>query len=144
MEKEGMGVGSVSVILIFSILCLTIFSLITLSISRNNSALADARADLVVSYYEADAKSELIVAHIKESIETDGKFPTKVGDTTIELNFDDDLGIETAVFIYPISDEKELYVRVAMDGNKLRVLNWQMLNIGEWEFDGSLGVWLDW
>ena len=37
---------------------------------------------------------------------------------------------------------KELYVKLAMDGDSAYILSWQMLDIGDWEYDSSLNVWI--
>jgi len=43
MGKSGIGVGSASIVLVFAILCLTIFSLITYVVAGNEKALVDAK-----------------------------------------------------------------------------------------------------
>jgi hypothetical protein len=57
MDKKGMGIGSASLVLIFAVLCLTVFALISLSAAQNDKALADANAALVKAYYETEDPS---------------------------------------------------------------------------------------
>ena len=54
MKNGGIGVGSASIVLVFAVLCLTVFSLITLVVAGNDKVLVDAGAKLVTAYYEAD------------------------------------------------------------------------------------------
>ena len=138
MNKGGIGVGSASIVLVFAVLCLTVFSLITLVVAKNNQALAETEAGLVTGYYEADALAENIVAAILEA----GEVPDSVRGVEIDSYWDMDLEAEVASFVCPLSDKKELYVKLALDGDGVDVINWQMLDIGQWEFDDSLGVWI--
>ena len=139
MNKGGIGVGSASIVLVFAVLCLTVFSLITLVVARNNRALADTEARLVEGYYEADAVAEGILAEIREA----GYIPDTVKNTEIDSGWDMALEMDVATYLCPISDAKELYVKLAVDGDSVYIVGWQMLDIGEWEFDGSLGVWIN-
>ena len=138
MNKGGMGVGSASIVLVFAVLCLTVFSLITLVVARNNKALADAEASLVTGYYKADTLAERILAGILEA----GAMPDTVNGVEIDISWDMARDADVASYICPISDIKELYVRLAIHEDSVEILNWQMLDIGEWEYDSSLGVWL--
>jgi len=138
MNKGGIGVGSASVVLVFAVLCLTVFSLITLLVARNNRALAETEASLVTGYYEADALAEQIIAEILKA----GTIPDSVRGVEIDTSWDMNLEIEVITYLCPLSDKKELYVKLAVDGDDVDILNWQMLDIGQWEFDDSLGVWI--
>jgi len=137
MKNGGIGVGSASIVLVFAVLCLTVFSIITFLIAGNGKALVDAEAKLVVGYYKADTIAENVVAEI---IGADTIPDNVLGiDITSDWNFES--GAETAHFTCPISELKELYVCIAKNGNSYDILSWQMLDIGQWEFDDSLNVW---
>jgi len=138
MNKGGLGVGSASIVLVFAVLCLTVFSLITLVVARNDKALADAEAELVVGYYEADKQAEIILAEIIET----GYIPESISGVEIRSGWDMDLEMDVASYVCPLSDKKELYVKVAMYDDIINILSWQMLDIGAWELDDSLNVWL--
>ena len=138
MNKGGIGVGSASIVLVFAVLCLTVFSLITLVVAKNNKALADAEAKLVTGYYEADTMAENVLAEILET----GTMPDSAGGLEINYGWDIDLEMDVASYVCPLSDKKELYVKVGIDGDSINIISWQMLDIGEWKSDDSLGVWL--
>jgi len=137
MKNGGIGVGSASVILVFSVLCLTVFSLITLVVAGNSKALADAEKKLVLGYYEADTLAEQIVAEIVQA----GFVSDNIRDIEIMSEFDFETGEETAYFICPISGQKELYVRLTFNGHTCDILSWRMRDIGDWVVDDSLNVW---
>ena len=138
MNKGGIGVGSASIVLVFAVLCLTVFSLITLVVAKNNQALAETEAGLVTGYYEADALAEQIVAEILKA----GVIPDTARGVEIDSYWDMSMEKEVVSYICPLSDKKELYIKLAVDGDIVGVINWQMLDIGEWQFDDSLGVWI--
>ncbi|MCL2046854.1 MAG: hypothetical protein FWG88_10785 [Oscillospiraceae bacterium] len=139
MNKGSMGVGSSSLVLVFAVLCLTVFSLISLLVARNSKALADSEAALVVGYYEADTQAEEIY---KKIIMSNGSISEIMGNVEIWSYWDVEMEVEIISFTCPVSDDKELYVRFAYEGNNSSILNWQMIDIGSWENDGALDVWL--
>jgi len=137
MKKGGIGVGSASIVLVFAVLCLTVFSLITFVVAGNDKALVDAEAGLVVGYYEADALAERIVAGILAS----DAVPGTLYGVDIETYWDWEAGTDVAYFLCPISDRKSLFVRLALFEDSYDVLSWRMHDTDEWTFDDSLNVW---
>jgi hypothetical protein len=137
MKNGGIGIGSASLILVFAVLCLTVFSLITFVVARSNKALSDAEAKLVTGYYEADAIAENIVADI---IQADIA-PDNIRGIEITYGLDFESGAETAYFICPVSEQKELYVNLVIYEDSYNILSWRMFDIGKWVIDDSLNVW---
>ena len=136
-DKGGMGVGSASIILIFAVLCLTIFSLITYIVAANDSALVDTEAQLVRGYYEADALAERIIAEILASDD----IPEVVHGVEIEAYWDWDYSAELVYFLSPVSDIKSLFIRIAIRYDTFDILTWRMVDTDEWSYDSSLNVW---
>jgi len=137
MNKGGIGVGSASIVLVFAVLCLTVFSLITYVVAANDKALVDAEASLVTGYYEADALAERIVAEI---LDTD-LIPSSVQGIDIETNWDMYLDAELVEFSCPVADRNALYVRLALRSDSYDILSWRMYNTDEWSFDDRINVW---
>jgi len=137
MNKGGIGVGSASIVLVFAVLCLTVFSLITYVVAANDKALVEAEAQLVAGYFEADALAERIVAEIMVS----DHIPAYVQGVSIESHWDFDLGADVVEFSSEISDKKALYVRVAFRPGSYDVLSWRMYDTDEWSFDDRINVW---
>ena len=77
-------VGGSSLLVIFAVLCMTVFALLSLSSVQAERRLADAATQSVVSYYEADLQAEIILARLRsgEAIpgldEKDGKYEFEV------------------------------------------------------------------
>ena len=137
MKQGGVGVGSASVVLVFAVLCLTVFSLITLVVARNDKALADSEAELASGYYKADTLAEQILAEILES----DFIPETVSGVEIESSWNMELEAEEAVYLCPISGDKSLHVRITRDGDSYNILSWKMIDTDEWTIDNSLHVW---
>ena len=137
MGKGGIGVGSASIVLVFAVLCLTVFSLITFVVAGNESALIDSKVRLVTGYYEADALAEQILADIV----TAETIPSSSHGVNIYTRMDEELGMETIYFFCYISDIKALYVNLVIHEDSFDILSWRMYDTDEWEFDNSINVW---
>ena len=117
-------VGGSSLLVIFAVLCLTAFSLLSLSSVQAERRLADAATQAVVDYYEADLRAEEIFARLRcgETIEgleeIDGKYQFEV----------------------PISGRQLLAVELMQRENDWVVLRWQAVTV-EGALDDSLNVW---
>ena len=159
MNKGGVGVGSASIILVFAVLCLTVFSLITYVVAGNDKALVDAEAGLVKGYYDADALAERVLAEIGEIIYNghydidrlgeqvllripETEVPDSIGSLEIDTGRDIESGIDTVRYTCTVSEKKALVVRLAIDGGSCDILSWKMMDTDEWEFDDTLDVWL--
>jgi len=137
MGKSGIGVGSASIVLVFAVLCLTIFSLITFVVASNDKNLVDAKAQLVTGYYEADTLAELVLADILAADE----IPGSIRGVEINNGWDESLNVETTYFFCYISEIKALYVNLALQNDSFNILSWRVYDKDEWEYDDSINVW---
>ena len=137
MGKGGVGVGSASIVLVFAVLCLTIFSLITLVVSNNDKALVDAQVQLVSGYYKADTLATRILADILSA----DAIPDKIYGVDIYTTWDESIEAETICFFCRISDIKALYVNLVQRDDSFDILSWRMWDTDEWVFDDSIKVW---
>ena len=143
----GVGIGSASIVLVFAVLCLSVFSLIAHLVAGNDKALVDAEATLVKGYYEADALAERILAEILET----GAIPFEVRGVDISMNHDTDSGVTMVEFSCPVIDsenpqinmEKELNVKIAFyEDSSYEIRSWKMEDTDTWASDEGLNVWL--
>jgi hypothetical protein len=58
-------IGGTSLLVIFSVLCLTVFSLLTLTTAHSQKRLSDSTAEACAAYYEADRQAEEIFALLR-------------------------------------------------------------------------------
>jgi hypothetical protein len=134
-----MGVGSASIMLVFAVLCLTVFSLISLSVAGNDKALVNEESQLVTSYYEAD---ELAARVLAEIIEADSMPDTMtIHGVSVETGWDSDRGSSISHFSCPISESKALNVEVIIHEDSYDILSWKMKDVGDWAIDESMPVW---
>jgi len=115
VSRNGAGIGSASLTLIFAVLCLAVFSLISHTAAANDMALAKAEAALVKGYYEADALAEQLAAEVEGTGRTE--------------------------FSVAVSQSRELYVILDIKEDTADILAWRIRDTGEWRPDTSLPVW---
>lgn len=70
-------IGGSSLLVVFAVLCLTVFSLLSLSSVLAEKRMADAAAQAMIDYYEADLEAEAIFACLRtgetvSGVEIDG------------------------------------------------------------------------
>lgn len=118
-------VGGSSLLVMFAVLCLTVFALLALSTVQADRRLSDASVRSVEVYYEADCRAEEILARLRA-----GEIPAGVTETD---------GVYT--YACAISDTQELRVSVREDGGDWTVLQWQAASTADWQEDGSLDLW---
>ena len=117
-------VGGSSLLVIFAVLCLTVFALLSLSSVQAERRLADAATQSVVDYYQADLRAEEIFARLRDGEQIAG----------IE-EYDGNYQFEV-----PISGRQTLAVVLARQGDTWAVLRWQAVTVEE-ALNESLNVW---
>lgn len=118
-------VGGSSLLVIFAVLCLTVFALLGLSTVQADRRLSDASAEAVRAYYAADVQAEKILAQLRE-----GQVPQGVA-------------VNGAFYAYvcPISDTQELQVQLRCSDGTWEVLEWKAVSTASWETDDTITVW---
>lgn len=118
-------IGGSSLLVIFAVLCLTVFALLSLSTVKAGDRLSDASAEAVAAYYAADCQAEEVLARLRS------------GENVESVSWNGDI----AVYDCPVSQTQTLHVEVRVDGEDYTVLRWQMASTTEWETEDSLMVW---
>ncbi len=130
--KRGGGVsGAVSLVMIFCVLCLAVFSVLTVATADREAKLSEMTAKNAADYYAADCQAVEIVA----ALQGGGTLPADVEITRTG---------DTAVFSLPVGENQALNVEVLLggqDGNACKILRWQTEYTGTWETDDSWAVW---
>lgn len=109
------GIGMSTFMMIFTVLCLTIFATLTYLQARHNQQETDKIIESTVAYYDADLSASKIYKELK----------TQYTDTT----FLEDNGIEkdgnTYSYTVSISENRELKVTIEENEGKLNIIQWQ-------------------
>ena len=87
--KTRMNVGISSLILIFIVLCLVTFGLLSMSSARNDLTMAERNGDSVKEYYRADGEGERFIAMIdgklKSAADPDAQGPQDIPESSIAI-----------------------------------------------------------
>ena len=127
-ERRSLGfppVGGASLLVIFSVLCLTVFALLSVSTEQADAAVSSRCAAAVEGYYRADCAAEETLARLRS-----GERPSGV----IEQD-----GI--CFYTHPISDTQLLAVEVRVEGDNFDILRWQAIPADQWQAGDQLPVW---
>lgn len=118
-------VGISSLLVIFAVLCLTVFALLSVSTVQAQRRLADSANQTVTGYYAAECAAHEILAELRG-----GSLPAAVSR-------------EGDLYTYAcrITDNQALAVRVEVKGTQYRILLWQAVSTADWEADNRLPVW---
>lgn len=125
MKRGGSISGVVSLVMIFCVLCMAIFTSLTMVTAQREHTLAVVTADRAAAYYEADRTATETVAAIAR------------GERPAGVSFSGD----TASFSTPAGGDTLLTVRVQRTEEGCRVLQWKTVYSGDWETDDRIEVW---
>ncbi|MGL5437150.1 MAG: hypothetical protein ACRDBO_17540 [Lachnospiraceae bacterium] len=144
--KQKVSIGSSSLILIFIILCLATFSLLSLSNAQGDWSLAEKNANAVKVYYQADCEGEKFVQMVGQTVDsiyaaTDDEeerrqmlisglgdyyqTDTQIAQTEIPMDFDQVLLVELL-----LGGEGHYSIR-----------SWKVYNQKDYDIDTSIPVW---
>ena len=146
-SRNKVSIGASSLILIFIVLCMATFGLLSLSSAQGDLKLARRNADAVKGYYEADNKGQQWLKGVDEVLmEEMGKGQDS---TQCSLEIKDRLGDlydrETGLIStdIPMDRGQSLHIElVLMFGEKrYEVKSWYVYNSEEYEIDTSMPVW---
>ena len=138
-KREGFAppaLGGSSLLVVFAVLALTVFALLSLSTVRADVRLGDTAEQAVSDYYTADCQAQTVLTYLRtgetlpdgiDVSETITHYPARVE--------------RLCSYVVPISDSQELQVEVLVTGSDYKVLRWQAASAGEWEADNSLELW---
>ena len=122
-------VGGTSLLVVFAVLCLTVFALLSLATVQADRRLADSAVQGVADYYAADCQAQEMLARLRN------------GERPAGVQFYGSGG-DYAQYDCPISDTQQLQVLVQLgEDGSWSVLRWQAGLSQEWSAEEYLGVW---
>ena len=168
-QKKGFGgMGASSVLMIFIVLCLTTFGVLSLVSARADARLTRKQQQAVETYYAADAQADAVLRAIDEALLTaradairyqrDGGMGLPAGleaqaayeqltaRRLAQLTALESSNSVSAVFVLPIDGERQLRTQVDVlpltDALRYRVMSRRVEGeAGEWNDDGGLELW---
>ncbi len=125
MKNRFPAIGASSLLVIFSVLCLVIFALLSVTTVQADQRLGDSMVTAVAGYYTADAQAEQILSQLRRGV---------IGP---------DVTQENGIYSYrcAVSDGQVLEVAVKITNDHYEILRWQLLPAGDWQPEDTLPVW---
>ena len=119
--KNRITIGISSIVLIFMILCLAVFSLLSLSDAKSALTFAQKRTETVQIYYEADIEAQKFIRDYR-ALDAEQK------------------QLETAVvYELPMRSGQTLHLELSADGSD--ILSYYVYNNTDYVIDSDLPVW---
>lgn len=119
--------GGSSLLVIFAVLSLTVFALLSISTVQADARLGDKSRSAVTDFYKAECEAETILARLRA-----GELP---------------LGVDQNGNLYTyrceISPSQALMVEVSITGSQYTIFRWQVVSTIQWQPDDKLPVWTD-
>ena len=112
MKKERISppaIGGSSLLVIFAVLCLTVFALLSLSTVQAEKRMADAAAEAVTDYYAADLQAQEVFARLRAGERVDGVMQTG----------------QTYTYAVPVSGHQTLLVVLKEKDGCWEVISWR-------------------
>ena len=127
MKRGGTMTGAVSLVMIFCVLCMAVFAVLTLATAVREQGLAELTAQRAAEYYEADRQAAEIAAAL-------------IAGEAVEADVSYELTGEGAVasYVVPAGGELLLEVRLLLTGSEYEVLAWRTIYAGDWTPDNSM------
>lgn len=125
----GLPIGGPTLLMIFVILCINIFAVISYMSALRDYNLSEKSAEMITHYYEADAKATKLLAEISSAMPLDKEEINKFKDI-------DDFSIsnegEAILAKYSVPIKKDIVLSAVVEFNKgsnqYRILEWKMIN----------------
>lgn len=117
--------GGISLLVVFAVLCLTVFALMSLTTVQADSRLTDASLQAVENYYAAEGEALGILARL-----LDGEVPEGVV-----------LDQDVYAYTCPVSKNQELKVEVEIDGKDYAILRWQVVSVRQEKEAENVKLW---
>ena len=117
--------GACSLLVIFCILCLAVFSVLALSTAGSGQRLSEASAQKVMQYNLAEAEANRVVALLRSGVLPEGVTQKE--------------GVYT--FSVQANEAVELFVEISISqADNYRVHRWQFVRTAPWEADDDIQV----
>lgn len=131
-QRSATGLGATTLIMLFSVLCLCVFALLSLSTAKAELNLSRRMASSVGEYYAADEKAILAMETLTESGSIDA--------AALDLQNLEQDGRSVSYGV-TINSELTLFVELESAAEGWQVKRWQVVDTGEWDPDDTLDVW---
>lgn len=142
--KNRINIGTASIILIFIILCLSVFSLLSLSDGKSALVFAERHAASVTAYYQTDSKGQRFIQDVSELLQTGSSAEDALEAASAALPEGTETRIgESGSLICEIPMTAGQALRIELDAAGGSVLACYVYNKEDYAIDNRLPVWVD-
>ena len=147
-QKVGMGVGYVSVMLIFAIICLTIFAVLSFKAAISTDSFNDRSGEFMRQYYAADTSAKKTLSELNDcafNAKSSGFFEDAFTESAQNI---EGVSVRPTArgllvgYSVAINEHQELSVSIVFnESGKYSIEQWQSRNVYNENSDQHLGVW---
>lgn len=147
-RKIALGVGYVSVMLIFAVICLTIFAVLSFKAAMSTDSFNDRSGDFLRQYYAADTQAKQTLSKLNDSMQASrGSMFLEEEFQAAASELDGVTVMQTAdgfsaSYDVPINDRQVLAVAIHFDNNgEYLIEQWQNRDVSGEPEESHLNVW---
>ena len=141
-RPAGVNVGGASIVMIFAVLCLTVFAVLSLISANAEYKLSQKLSNSVSAYYDADCRGEDTLAAVRGAVADGGGLDAIGGRVTaLGLSVQNSGGKLYIGFTEDIDDRQGINILLSTDGRTVDVLRWCVEDTVDWVFDDDFHVW---
>lgn len=150
-KRASVQVGGSTILMIFTVLCLTVFAVLSLSSAKADVSLTQKAEQTLIAYYKADGEAEEKLRQWDEQMAEAQKDANEEQEFFLELEkrlgTDYDRTENKIKFEIPLTNgSQSLFIEIeplyqAAEKN-YKINKWKVQNTGEYLIDETLNVWL--
>lgn len=148
-RKSFLSTGTASIVLIFVLLCLLTFSVLSIVSAKADLNLSTKSANRTSEYYEAENKANDILLIISDSLASHAGSPSFFTDIREDLDGQEGISFssdDSLEYHVTINENQELFVSLQLfsepgaDSSYYQIRAWKAENTHEWNNDTSVPV----
>lgn len=154
MEKKkypAVNIGSASMLVVFIILCLVIFSVLSVASANHDYTYSQKIADRTTSYYKASGKAETILSQIDRELKSayeqyGADYLSHISDAFADIEEVENFTLPSLSFSVPINDTQALSVSLVIQVPKntgdtfYTITSWTEISTEQWDGDTTLNL----
>nr|MDD6336723.1 hypothetical protein [bacterium] len=137
-RSMGVNIGGATLVMVFAVLCLTIFSCLSLMSANAEKKMAQRTAQAARAYAAADLAATDTLCRLQALVEAGAGRDELARAGAAVLEGEQGLYLS---YTQLIDETQQLQVTLAAAGGHVRIVCWQVAPTGQWNPQDSLSVW---
>jgi len=140
-SMKGVGYGSVTLLVLFIVLCLTFISAFAFRSAQAEYKYSERYSQSVAEYYKADSDATQIMASLVKAGNIYAEVDRLNSEGAAILLSEGAYNTYTFSYSCPVNDSLSLHVEIQKTGKLWSVLAWKLEDIRPWPEDTKINVW---